>query len=69
VWQHSRKGRIEGEIVWQKGEWIHIRLTGDHHLRFASEANRGRVELDGSHITVRRSLLTPAPAPDTEDNR
>lgn len=58
VWNHRRKGRIEGEIVWEHGDWVRIRLTGEHHLRYMSEANRGRVHEDGDQITVRRRLLT-----------
>lgn len=60
IWMHSRKGRIEGEIVSESidGVWATIRLAGNQALRWASEENRGRVDFDGSHLTVRKSLLT-----------
>ncbi|QKY80055.1 hypothetical protein SEA_DOGGS_55 [Gordonia phage Doggs] len=57
VWNHRRKGRIEGEIIWERDDWVHIRLTGDHRLSYGSESNRGRIDVDGECITVRRSLL------------
>lgn len=58
TWNHSRKGRITGEIIRDDGEWVDIRLTGDHELRYKSEANRGRVDEAGEVLTVRKSLLT-----------
>ncbi|AXH45834.1 hypothetical protein SEA_GEAZY_65 [Gordonia phage GEazy] len=57
VWNHRRKGRIVGEIVWERDDWARIRLNGDHRLSYGSESNRGRVDADGEVITVRRSLL------------
>ena len=58
VWQHSRKGRIEGEVLWEHGEWVRIRLTGhDQKLYWFAEANRGRIDAVGDEITVRRSFL------------
>ena len=48
--------RIEGEI-WERDDWVHIRLVGDHRLSYGSESNRGRIDADGERITVRRSLL------------
>ncbi|AON97354.1 hypothetical protein BIZ71_gp61 [Gordonia phage Hedwig] len=57
VWNHRRRGRIEGEIIWERDDWVHIRLVGDHRLSYGSESNRGRIDADGERITVRRSLL------------
>lgn len=57
VWNHTRKGRIEGEdvTVEPRGEWMHIKLTGDQTLRAA----RGQQQwLDGDIVTVRASFLT-----------
>lgn len=56
VWNHSRKGRIEGEdVTTTPGEWVHIKLTGDQTLRSA----RGKDEYyDGEIVTVRASFLT-----------
>lgn len=57
VWIHSRKGRIEGEVVRQDDTWMHIRLTGEHAPHYLSEANRGRTHDDGEELTLRRSLM------------
>lgn len=63
TWNHSRKGRMEGEIVHTTadGEWVDIRLTGDHQLKYMAQANRGRTDQDGEIIRVRKSHLTELP--------
>lgn len=60
AWNHSRKGRIDGEIVHTTadGEWVDIRLTGDHRLKYVAPSNRGRTDHDGEIIRVRKSMLT-----------
>lgn len=57
TWLHSRKGRIEGEVVWEDDEWMKVRLTGTHAPRYYSEANRGRTHDDGEVLTLRKSLI------------
>lgn len=57
TWHHSRKGRIRGVMLAERGEWADIRLVGDQTLGYVSRT------LDPAHydrdvITVRRSLLT-----------
>lgn len=63
AWNHSRKGRIDGEIVHttDDGEWVDIRLTGDHRLKYVAPSNRGRTDHDGEIIRVRKSMLTELP--------
>lgn len=59
VWIHSRKGRIEGEVVREDDTWMTVKLTGDHELHYYSQAYRGDVDVDGSTITLRKSLMRP----------
>ena len=57
-WMHSRKGRIRGAVVWDgDGEWVKIKLAGDHQLKYLSISNRGYVDADGEVITVRKTFL------------
>lgn len=56
-WVHSRKGRITGVVERQDNEWMWVRLVGDHGLAYMSEANRGRVDIDGTVGCFRRSLM------------
>lgn len=58
TWQHDRKGMITGSVVSECDTWLHIRLTGNHELRYMSEALRGSVDRDSEVITVRKSLVT-----------
>lgn len=58
VWNHSRKGRIEGVVVREDDEWMWVRLTGEHRPRYASEAMRGLRHFDGDVMTLRKSLMT-----------
>lgn len=58
AWIHRRKGRIEGEVVWEDDTWAHIRLASDHRLSYYSESNRGRVDEKDEVLTVRKSSLT-----------
>lgn len=58
VWQHSRKGRIEGVVVREDDTWVDVRLTGDHELNYYSQCYRGCLDVDGSVITLRKSLMT-----------
>ncbi|CPW40682.1 hypothetical protein [Mycobacteroides abscessus] len=57
TWQHSRKGRIRGVVVREDDTWIWVRLDGDHRLAYAAEANRGRIDTDGTAICLRKSLM------------
>jgi hypothetical protein len=69
IWVHSRKGRIEGELVRQSGEWMHVRLTGHQQPHYYSEANRHLVHLDGEIITLRASFMTELAAADQQEAR
>lgn len=61
-WMHARKGRIRGAVLWDDGgEWVQIKLTGDHTLSYMSLSNHGRVDEDGDVITVRRKFLREVP--------
>lgn len=62
-WLHSRKGRITGWITRHDGEWVDIRLSGDHELRYMSTMADPHHD-DGDRITVRASFLTPTPTPE-----
>lgn len=50
VWDHSRNGRIEGEIVQDNGTFVDIKLSADH-----------RQGAKGEILTVRRYFLTEVP--------
>lgn len=50
AWNHTRKGRIEGELVQDHGTMVEIKLTADH-----------RHGAKGDTITVRKSFLTEVP--------
>ncbi|AWY05323.1 hypothetical protein SEA_MEMENTOMORI_69 [Microbacterium phage MementoMori] len=63
TWLHSRKGRITGWITRHDGEWVDIRLSGDHELRYMSTMADPHHD-DGERITVRASFLTPTPTPE-----
>jgi hypothetical protein len=63
TWLHSRKGRITGWITRHDGEWVDIRLSGDHELRYMSTMADPHHD-DGERITVRASFLTPTPKPE-----
>lgn len=61
-WDHCRKGRITGVEVGGDEEWVHVRLVGDHQVRWLSAENRMRQiqkggEPDGEVMTLRRSLM------------
>jgi hypothetical protein len=58
VWNHTRKGRIVGRVVWEDDEWMDIQLAGDQNLRWLSISNRLEppVEFDGDVLRVRKSL-------------
>ena len=61
TFHHSRKGRLTGVVVRDDGEWVHLRLVGDHdpNRMYHSEAYRvGGVADDGEVLTVRKSFLT-----------
>jgi hypothetical protein len=66
IWNHARKGPIEGTIVKDEDEWLTIRLTTDHKLTLMSPTRRGEVQEQGSLLTVRKSLLTVVNATTTE---
>lgn len=57
TWQHSRKGCIRGVVVREDDTWIWVQLEGDHQLAYASAANRGRVDSDGTAMCLRKSLM------------
>lgn len=50
TWNHTRKGRIEGEVVRDDGEFVDLKLTTNH-----------RHGARGETITVRKSFLTEVP--------
>lgn len=62
-WNHSRKGRIRGVVVFTHDDWYQIQLVGDHNLKYVSASLRGQTDLDGEVITVRRSFLREVTAP------
>lgn len=49
TWNHSRKGRITGEIVARAGDFVDIRLAAD--------VEHGRVGFEGDILTVREAFL------------
>lgn len=53
-WFHTRKGKIEGEIVEDDGTWVKIKLTKEIHLG----ARHGYCG-PGEVATVRKSFLQP----------
>ncbi|MGV8064601.1 hypothetical protein PJP13_24360 [Mycobacterium kansasii] len=59
IWEHCRKGRIEGEVVREDDTWMMVRLSGAHQPDYYSEANRGRVHDDGEILTLRREFMRP----------
>jgi hypothetical protein len=60
AWNHSRKGRMEGRIVYTSpdGVWVDIELAADHQLTYMAASNRGRTDYKGEVIRVRKSHLT-----------
>lgn len=57
TWHHSRKGLITGLPVGGDEIWLDIELAEDHQLRYGSESNRGRIDVQGEILRVRRSLI------------
>lgn len=57
TWNHAIKGRITGHIIRQDDTWVQIQLIGDHRLRYGAEENRGRIDTNGTILTLRRSRL------------
>ena len=55
TWLHSRKGIIRGVVEKADGSWLHIRLVGDHDLRWASSDHQ--TTRDGETIVVREQFL------------
>lgn len=60
TWNHSRKGLITGVLVneTEDSDWVDIRLTTDHELKYASRAYVGRIDPEGEILRVRKSFLT-----------
>lgn len=60
TWSHQTKGLIHGVEVRGDDTWMHVRLVGDHQLRWLSpgRARSGEVSLDGEVMTLRRSFMT-----------
>lgn len=58
VWMHRRKGRIEGIIIRDDGDFVTIALTQDQKLKMFTES--GEKER-GDIIQVRKAFLTPMP--------
>lgn len=58
VWQHTRRGRIEGELLRQDDTWMHIRLTADSPRASALHPGHGPVDKAGETITVRAAHVT-----------
>lgn len=61
TFRHSRKGLLTGVVLRDDGEWVHLRLVGDHdpNRMYHSEAYRaGAPSEHGETLTVRKSLLT-----------
>ena len=57
TWVHLRKGVVQGTVVSDDGMWMFVKLARDHRLRYGSEANRGRLDAEGSVIALRKSLM------------
>jgi hypothetical protein len=66
VWHHSRRGRIEGDLLRQDDTWAHIRLTAPTDLadRALRPTQHDGFEA-GETITVRREHLTEVIRPTT----
>lgn len=57
TWDHRRKGRIRGVVVDETGDWLDIRLVGDHQIGYVSRTIDPHAD-GGEILTVRKSLLT-----------
>ena len=61
-WRHSRKGIIEGEIVREAGDFVHIKLANKVHVGHGDPpTGRGFRDIracPGTTISVRKALLT-----------
>lgn len=65
-WIHSRKGPLEGDVVRTSGEFVTIRLAGDHALTYLGTEGRqlsreGAIDRDGDLLTARACLLREVP--------
>ena len=61
TFHHSRKGRLTGVVVRDDGEWVHLRLVGDHdpnRMYYSVENRAYGIADDGETLTVRKSFLT-----------
>lgn len=58
VWTHSRRGRIEGDVIRQDDTWLHIRLTAPADSASLRARGYGSVDEAGETIIVRREHLT-----------
>lgn len=56
VWNHTRKGRIEGRVLSETEDFITIELTCDQRLRMLSTDDDGH-RRKGDRVTARRAFL------------
>jgi len=56
TWDHRSKGRITGTITSDAGQWVAVKLFGDHTLDYLEPSARNRKH--GSTVVLRKSMMT-----------